>query len=310
MREFLVRLKNENAFLLYVWSLQQQKRGIKKLKELSDEEAIIELYKNYCGKTPNLENPSTFSEKLQWLKLHYRNSLQTVCADKFMVRDYLKQKGYGFMLSNVIQVIESIEELQTDNLPDTFVIKATHGSGWNLICTNKNKINWFWWKKIINTWLHNNIFWPGREWPYKDMKPRLIVEEFMKDASGKLMDFKFFCFNGAVKFIQANKGQDTLNHAQNFYDLDWNILPFGKDLKPRPDIEIPAPLQLKKMIRIAEDLSSDFPFVRVDFYEINGNIVFGELTFYPKSGLPDFIPLAYDQILGDMLQLPKTTIHD
>jgi len=308
MRAFLVSLKNKNPYLFYLWSLDQKRKGIKSLKTYSDKDAIIKLYKDYCGKTPNLDNPKTFSEKLQWMKLYYHNPLMTVCADKVEVRDYLIGEGYKNLLSNVIKVYDSISDFKIKELPDKFVVKATHGSGWNLICTSKNNINWFWWKKIMNIWLHNNIFWPGREWPYKSMKPRLIVEEFLTDSSGQLMDYKFFCFNGKVHFVQANKGRETKNHAQNFYDLDWNIQPFGKDLIPRPDISIKAPTKLKEMIAIAEDLVGEFPFVRVDFYEVNGKVIFGEMTFYPKSGLPDFTPIEYDAILGDLLVLPKPII--
>jgi hypothetical protein len=158
----------------------------------------------------------------------------------------------------------------------------------------------------MNIWLKNNIFWPGREWPYKNMIPRLMIEEFMTDQSGLLMDFKFFCFNGKPHFVQVNKGRDTSEHAQNFYDLNWVLLPFGKDLKPKPGVKISAPYNLKKMSSIAEDLASSFPFVRVDFYEVNQKIIFGEMTFYPKSGLPDFTPLEYDDKFGDLLQLPLT----
>ncbi len=305
MREQLIRLKNTNPFLLYLWSKNQQRKGKISLAKLSDKDAILKLYHDYCGRIPNLENPTSFSEKLQWLKLNYHNPLQTICADKFLVRDYLIKKGYKSILSKVILVANRVEDLNINTLPEKFVIKATHGSGWNLICTDKKKVNWFWWKKIMNVWLHNNIFWPGREWPYKNMKPRLLVEEFLTDKSGALMDYKFFCFNGKAKFIQANKGRDTPNHAQNFYDLDWNILPFGKDLKPRPDINIDAPSCLNQMIEIAQDLATEFPFVRVDFYEVNGKIIFGEMTFYPKSGLPDFTPLDYDLVLGSYFELPK-----
>jgi hypothetical protein len=304
IRNFLVKTKNSNPYLLYLWTANQKRKGIANLKEYTDKEAIVSLYKNYSGKVPNLENPKTFSEKMQWLKLHYHNPLMTVCADKFELRDYLVQKGYGNLLNGVIGTYDTIGQLNVSQLPSQFVLKATHGSGWNLICTEKSKINWWIWKKIMNVWLHNNIFWPGREWPYKNMKPRLIAEPFLKDESGQLMDFKFFCFNGKAHFVQANKGRDTTEHAQNFYNLDWEIMPFGKDLKPRPDITIAAPFQLKKMAAIAEDLAADFPFVRVDFYEVNKQIIFGEMTFYPKSGLPDFTPIEYDHILGDLLQLP------
>jgi hypothetical protein len=301
----LVHLKNSNSFLYYVWTVQQKKKGDIALQKYSDKEAVISLYQTYSGKVPDLENPKTFSEKQQWMKLNYHNPLMTTCADKYEVREFITQKGYGHLLNGVIGVYDSIDALDVAQLPDQFVVKATHGSGWNLVCTDKSKINWWIWKKIMNVWLHNNIFWSGREWPYKNMKPRLIAEPFLKDSSGQLMDYKLFCFSGKVHFIQANKGRGTANHAQNFYELDWKILPFGKNLKPRPDIDIPAPFNLNEMAAIAKDLAGDFPFVRVDFYEVNNKIIFGEMTFYPKSGLPDFTPPEYDGILGDLIILPK-----
>ncbi|UJF29143.1 hypothetical protein L0B70_09860 [Kaistella sp. 97-N-M2] len=304
LRNYLVGLKNRNAFLYYLWSKNQQQKGIENLKNVSDLEAIKKLFHSCAGKFPELEQPKTFSDKMQWLKLNYHNELTTVCADKYEVRKYLTEKGYSAILAEIIGVYTKVDAIPFQTLPQKFVIKATHGSGWNLICTDKSKINWFWWKKTFDIWLNSNIFWPGREWPYKNMPARILVEKFLTDKSGLLMDYKLFCFNGKVHFVQANKGRDTANHAQNFYDLDWQILPFGKDLKPRPDIDIEPPAQLSEMVRIAEDLAHDFPFVRVDFYEVEEKIVFGEMTFYPKSGLPDFTPPEYDQILGELLTLP------
>ena len=301
----LVHFKNTNPYLYYLWTLQQKKKGQQHLKQFSDKEAIVALYKNYAGKYPDLDNPQTFSEKQQWMKLNYHHPLLTTCADKYEVRAYLEAKGYAHLLNGVLGVYDAIDQLDIAQLPEQFVLKATHGSGWNLVCTDKSKINWWIWKKIMNVWLHNNIFWPGREWPYKNMKPRLIAEPFLKDVSGHLMDYKFFCFNGKAHFVQVNKGRGTADHAQNFYDMDWNILPFGKNLAPRPEVHIPAPFNLKEMAEIAVDLMGDLPFVRVDFYEVNKKIIFGEMTFYPKSGLPDFTPPEYDQILGDLLTLPQ-----
>ena len=303
IRENLTKLKNTKPFLLYIWSLYQLGKGKLNLLLLSDRVAIEKLYKRYAGRSPNLINPETFSEKLQWLKINYHNPTQTICADKFLVREYIFLKGFANILNRMISVVDSVDEIDIKALPSCFVIKATHGSGWNMICNDKSKVSWFWWKKIMKIWLKNNIFWPGREWPYKNMKPRLIIEEYLSDSTGLLIDYKFFCFNGKAKFIQANKGRDTPNHAQNFYDLNWNLLPFGKDLKPRPEIIIKPPACLLEMVNIAETLAVDFPFVRIDFYEVNGGIIFGEFTFYPKSGLPDFIPEEFDLIIGNYLSI-------
>lgn len=304
-RKYLVHLKNNNPYLLYIWLENHRKKGVQKMKALDDEEAIIELYQNYCGRRPDLDNPKDWGEKMQWLKLNYRNPLQTICSDKYAAREYVTEKGYAHILNDVLQVVDTVDQIDIDKLPGQFVVKATHGSGWNMVCTDKSKVSWFIWKKIFKSWLRNNIFWPGREWPYKDMPHRIVFEKFLKDESGALMDYKFFCFDGEPHFVQANKGRDTAQHAQNFYDLDWNILPFGKDLMPLPEVSIPKPSLLTHMITVARDLAGDFPYVRVDLYQTDGKIIFGELTFYPKSGLPDFVPAEYNRIIGDKLKLKK-----
>ena len=307
-RNLLVSIKNKNPWLLYFWSEYQRYIGIIHLKKWNDFEAVNSLYENFSGKKLELHSPNSFSEKQQWLKLYYHNPLMTKCADKIEARYYVTEKGYSDILNDVLAIYNKIEDFNIFDLPDQFVLKASHGSGWNLIVKEKTNINWFIWKKIMNSWLSNNIFWPGREWPYKNMYPRIVCERYLEDDSGQLMDYKFFCFNGKVEFIQANKGRDTTNHAQNFYDVDWRILPFGKDLVPRPDITIPRPMCIERMIEISTNLAADFPFVRVDLYEVKGRVIFGEMTFFPKSGLPDFIPIEYDSIIGDLLTLPDVLI--
>lgn len=304
IREKLVSLKNNNPWLYYVWLENHKRKGIRNLKELTDIEAIAKLYQNYCGVSPNIDSPKDWGEKMQWLKLNYHNPLQTLCSHKFEVRKYIIGKGFGHTLNEVILNLKDVNSLRVENLPNQFVAKASHGSGWNLICRDKSQINWFIWKKIFKNWLTNNIFWEGREWPYRNMEPSIVFEKYLEDESGALMDYKFFCFDGEVHFVQANKGRGTERHAQNFYDLEWNILPFGKDLVPLPDVDIPKPKLFDEMITMAKELSGDFPFVRVDLYETNKRIIFGELTFYPKSGLPDYTPSEYNSTIGDLLNLP------
>lgn len=305
MRNYIVNLKNKQPWLLLIWHKLLVLKGKINLKKYNDLEGVNNLFFNYCGRYPNLENPKTFSDKQQWMKLNYKNPLMTICADKYAVREYLKEKGYESILSNVIGYYKTVEEINIDNLPNEFVLKASHGSGWNLIVKDKTDIAWRPWKLIMDCWLQNDIYWPGREWPYKEMPKSIICEELMTDSSGELMDYKFHCFNGVPKYIQANKGRSSKRHAQNFYDLNWKILPFGKDLIPLPDVEIDKPHCLSKMLLIAEDLAQNFPFVRVDLYEVNKEIIFGELTFFPKSGLPDFVPAEYDSIIGGYLTLPN-----
>ena len=300
----MTNLKNDNLLLFYIWTEFVRFRGIIELKKNNDFEAINRLYFSKAGKYPNLENPTLFSEKMQWLKLNYFNPKMEIAADKFKVREYLKQKGYEDLLNEVVAVYERVSEINIEKLPNKFVLKASHGSGWNLIVQDKDKINWYIWRLILKSWLKHNIFWNGREWVYKNIKPRLVCEKYLEDESGTLMDYKIHCFNGKPKFIQANNGRGQKVHAQNFYNLSWDLLPFGKDLTPLPEIEIPSPYNLNKMLTIATNLAADFPYVRVDFYEVNKKIIFGELTFFPASGMPDFKPEEYDEIIGKMLTLP------
>lgn len=301
----LVHLKNNSPWLYLIWFKQLQIRGKWQIKHFSDREAIQRLYYKKGGRFPDIEHPVLFSEKLQWMKLYYRNPLMKICADKYEIRSYLEKRGYGYLLNELIAVYNSEKDINPKELPNQFVLKATHASGWNLICKNKDEINWFIWKKILREWLKHDIFWNGREWHYKEIAPRLICEKYLQDKSGGLIDYKFYCFNGKPAFVQANNGRGQLVHAQNFYNLEWKILPFGKDLTPRPEINIPKPTQLNEMISISKDLSSPFPYVRVDFYEVEGKIIFGEMTFFPASGLPDFKPSNYDKIIGSMLNLPN-----
>ena len=306
LREILTRLKNNNLLLYYIWTELVRLKGKKALKKYTDLEAVTNMYFTYCGRYPNLKNPILFSEKMQWLKLYYHNPVMPVVADKYEVRAYLKERGYAYLLNKLIQVYDNVDAINLDELPNKFVLKATHGSGWNLIVKDKKNTNWFLWKRILKSWLKHNIFWNGREWVYKNIKPRLVCEQYLEDESGALMDYKFHCFHGKPTFIQANNGRGQKVHAQNFYDLNWELAPFGKDLTPLPHIKIPKPHCFGEMLKIASDLASEFLYVRVDFYEVNQKIIFGELTFFPASGMPDFKPPEYDKVWGKLLTLPKT----
>ena len=152
----------------------------------------------------------------------------------------------------------------------------------------------------MKSWLKQDIYWSGREWVYKNLKKRLIVEEYLEDASGGLQDYKFFCFNGKPQFMQLEVGRYTSNNTRNFYDMDWNLLPFGKELEHNKDIVVEKPEKFEQMKEIAQKLCAPFSFVRVDLYQVNGKVYFGELTFFPAGGAPDFKPIEYDKIVGDM----------
>lgn len=272
----------------------------------SDEKAIIKYYKKKSGgMTVDLNDPKTFSEKQQWYKLNRHSELMEQCADKYTVRQYIKDCGYGHLLNDLLGVYDSVDQIDLDKLPEKFVLKATHGSGFNLIVKEKGAVNWRRQKKMMRSWMRQDIYWSGREWVYKNLAHRIIAEKYLEDSSGGLLDYKFFCFNGKPSFMQLEVGRYTKDNTRNFYDTEWNLLPFGKDLPHNPDIHIEKPENFEEMKKIAEKLSKPFQFVRVDLYQVQGKVYFGELTFFPAGGAPDFIPGEYDGIIGEMWDITK-----
>lgn len=302
---YLTNLKEHNPYLKYLWLLSLDLRERIELRKYSDVECINRLYYKYVHTLPNYQNPVGFGEKMQWMKLHYRNELMPIVGDKFTVRDYLTQRGYGHLLNELIACYETIDEFNPEQLPNKFVLKASHSSGWNLIVKDKDAIDWKIWKKHLKFWLSHGIAWNGREWHYGEMTPRIICEKYLEDRSGGLMDYKFFCFNGEPRFLQVNVDRGLPSATQNYYDLNWELLPFGKSQPHNPNIRIEKPSMFEQMIELAKALSAPFPFVRVDLYEANQKVYFGEFTFFPCSGMPDFIPLSYDKIVGAMLTIPQ-----
>lgn len=301
----LAHIKDNNAWLRLWWLKRLAKRAVRERATMSDLDCINKLYHGYCGTYPNLERPVLFSEKQQWLKLHYRNELMPIVGDKYAVRAYLEEKGYGHLLNELIAVYDRVEDFDPSALPNKFVLKASHASGWNLVVKDRHKMHWSVWRKHMKYWLTHDIEWNGREWHYAQMTPRIVCERYLEDASGGLMDYKFYCFNGEPKFVQVNMGRGDLGSVQNYYDFNWKLLPFGKSQPHTPDAHIERPPHLEQMIEVARDLAQPFPYVRMDFYEAEGRIYFGEFTFFPCSGMPDFIPAKWDAIVGEMLTLPK-----
>lgn len=305
VRTILTRMKEDNPYLKYIWLMYMAYRSKNERKKYDDLACINRLYFGYSGRFPDLDNPSLFSEKMQWMKLHYRNELMPIVGDKYSVRKYLEDKGYGYLLNDLITVYEDLNQFDPDNLPSQFVLKASHASGWNLIVKDKSKISWPIWRKHMQYWLTHDIEWNGREWHYAQMKPRIVCEKYLEDESGSLMDYKFYCFDGEPRFLQVNVGRGTTHSTQNYYDLEWNLLPFGKSQPHNPSLHVEKPACFEEMARLARELTKPFPYVRFDLYEAQGRIYFGEFTFFPCSGMPDFIPSEYDKIVGDMLTLPK-----
>lgn len=255
----------------------------------------------------HLENPKTFNEKLQWLKIYDRNPKYTNLVDKYSVKKIVAEKIGEEYIIPTLGVWNSFAEINFDNLPNQFVLKCTHDSGGLVVCRDKSKFDFNLAKKKIDSCLKKNFYWYGREWPYKNIEPRIIAEKYMEDgASRELKDYKFYCFNGEPRFLYVSEGLE--NHATariSFIDLDWEFAPFHRTDYFQFE-ELPAkPKHFDEMIIIAKQLSQNIPFVRVDLYEINEKVFFGELTFTPCSGLMLFTPPEWDKTIGDYLEIPQ-----
>ena len=270
-----------------------------------DDETYLKLkYKACLGKVLHLDNPQTFNEKLQWLKLYDRKPEYTTMVDKYAVKKYVADIIGEEYIIPTLGVWYHFDEIDFDKLPNHFVLKCTHDSGGIVICKDKNKLDLKSAKKKIEKCLKRNYYWSSREWPYKDVKPRIIAEPYMEDSKAhELIDYKFMCFNGKVKcsFTCSERfSKDGLKVT--FFDKDWNIMPFERHY-PASKNPPKKPINYDKMIQFSEQLSQGISFVRVDFYEINGQLFFGELTFYPGSGFEEFTPEEWDYKLGDFLKL-------
>jgi len=284
----------------------QLKKTVRKIINLLPDKLYLELmFYHRMKKTLNLKNPVSFNEKIQWLKLYDRKFEYVNLTDKYEMRKYIGKKIGNKYLIPLIGVYNTFEEIDFKKLPNQFVLKPNHTSGDIYICRDKSKIIYSKLEKEVNKWLKRNYFWVNREWSYKNIKPRIICEQYMVDESGtELKDYKFMCFNGEAKcsFVCLNRySQKGLN--VDFYDMDWKPMPFERHYSSS-GTTIPKPKNFNKMVTFTEKLSKDIPFVRVDFYETNGQLYFGELTFHPGSGFEEFTPESYDYLLGSWLELP------
>jgi len=251
----------------------------------------------------NLENPKTFSEKMQWIKVYGNLERRAIYTDKYEVRKFVKEKIGEQYVVPLIGMYENVDDIDFESLPKSFAMKATHGSGWNIIVRDKSVIDWNAVKKEIMGWVRSNYYEVAGERNYKPLKGRIVVEEFLQDPSGDLKDFKFFCFHGKPMYIQVD-GDRFRGHRRDIYDLHWNRLPVQihfKNLREAAE----KPNRLDEMIQIAALLSERMAFVRVDLYFTNNRIYFGELTFVPGIGLERFNPVKFDEVFGKSIDLSK-----
>lgn len=261
-------------------------------------------FEKRVGYKLDLENPITFNAKMQWLKIYNRKSEYTGMVDKYAVKEYVADRIGSEFVIPTLGVWDRFDEIDFAKLPGQFVLKCTHDSGSVVIVDGKSAFHIREAEERISRALRINYFWAGREWPYKNVPRRIIAEKYMADSS-KMVDYKFMCFGGKVKSIFTCTERF---HAEGlkvtFFDTKWKRMPFERHY-PASTREIPKPENLLLMIELAEKLSTGIPFVRVDFYEIEGRVYFGEMTFFPGGGMEEFAPSEWDRTLGEWIELPK-----
>lgn len=307
----LRRLSSSNKLFLTVYK-NMSKIKCFLMRGIDDEEFLKRKFKENTGKELDLRNPKTFNEKLQWLKLYYHKPEFTIMADKLGVRDFVKEKlGNEILLTELYGVYSSFDEIDFNLLPNQFVLKCTHDCGSIVICKDKSKLDMSKARRILEGGLKHNYFYVGREWPYKNIKPRIIAEEYLKDDSKDNLEnfipvlnaWKIFCFDGEPKLLcyTTDKPPDI---RQNYFNINFEPVDLSIGFKTS-DVPITKPINFDKMLYFASILSKNMPFIRVDLYNISGRIYFNELTFYNWGGIAKYEPFQWDLMMGDWLKLPE-----
>lgn len=306
--KFLRRLKSalKTNPVIFYYSLKTRKFCVRFLQVLLGDKKLLELrYRIAFGKKLNLKAPKTMNEKIQWLKLYDRKDLYTILVDKYAVRDWLAQRFGEQYLIPLLFTTSDWREITPANLPDIpCIIKSNGGSGSYCICRDKNAINWKWLRKNCELWLNTNYYYVSQEWPHKNLKPRLIVEKLLLNNQGKIPnDYKLQFFNGKLEFIYCSIDREGGNF-RNVYSPEWKALNFSwgaHDEKRGPEINPPE--SFNKMVEIGSKIARLLRYVRVDFYDVDGRLYYGEVTLHHGSGYNHFTPESYDLYYGSKLDL-------
>lgn len=267
---------------------------------LSDRLYLKLIFRAKMGRKLNINTPVTYNEKIQWLKLHDRKPVYTRYVDKYAVRSYIKEMIGEEYLIPLLGVYHHTKEIPWDTLPDKFVLKCTHGSGFNIICENKGTFDKQDAIRKLNKWMKKNWYWTGREWPYKNVKPRIICETFLSVDDHPPDDLKVMCFNGKAKLIRVHMNKYS-NHKVSFYDTEWKKT--NVEVSPTSDKPYAKPAQLDTMIQLSEKLAADMKLVRIDWYIVHNTLYFGEITLYDGSGFKPFDDYRNDLLLGSWINL-------
>ena len=280
------------------------------LNWLSDEKYLKYRFRICVGNALNIDNPLSFNEKLQWLKLNDRKPIYTMFVDKYEVKKYVARTIGKEYIIPTYGVWEHFDDIDFDSLPRQFVLKCTHDSGGIIIVRNKQDFNRKAAKRKIERCLRKNFYYVGREWPYKNVKPRIIAEKYMEEKNqSQIYDYKIFNFDGEPKIIQVDYDRFK-SHKRNLYNTNWDYIKAAIEFPTDENRVINKPQSLNEMLVLARKLSKKIPHVRTDFYEIDGHVYFGELTLYHGSGFERFTPESFGVELGKMLKLPNENTYD
>lgn len=275
---------------------------------LSEEKGLKLTYFIITGKRLNLKNPTTFNEKIQWLKLNWKSNLVVKCTDKYAVREYIENKGLSEILNELYFVFDSADNIKWNELPDSFALKTNNGCKTVIITKNKDELDETEVKNRMKEWLEMDFGLVSIEPHYSQIKPKIICEKYIENDQGEFpIDYKFFCFNGKPLFLVViDERDDNNNYKRYFLDSNWKIIDLEKKKNKLTDFKIPEkPETFDKMLEYARILSADFPFVRVDLYEVNKNVIFGELTFTPVSGMATYFTDEAQLEIGNLIKLPE-----
>lgn len=277
--------------------------GHGKLNWMSDKSYLKKMYKIRMGKRLDLMHPVTLNEKLQWIKLYDRKPEYSLMVDKAEVKQVVsKLIGERYVIKS-LGVWDSFEEIDFDSLPNQFVLKTTHDSGGVVVCRDKALFNKDAAREKLNKSLARNYFWRTREWPYKDIKPRILAEEYMEDAGNKnLPVFKIFCFEGNPTVIQVIQNDKTTEESIDYFNTEWELLDLRQNF-PNSVNHMQKPHKLDEMLALASKLSKGHHFLRIDLYEINGSVFFSEFTFFTDAGFEPYHPEHWDYDFGEMIQI-------
>ena len=269
---------------------------------ISDDKYLLLMYRIKMGRSLNLKNPQAFTEKIQWLKLNWRSDLLTRCSDKYEARKFVEERIGPELLKKLYGVYDKIGDIDINRLPDAFVLKVNHGCKQNIFCKNKSEIDWNHSFSLLDQYLKANTYYPHREWAYKNILPRIICEEHLTHNGQTLYEYGFYCYGGTPRLVEINE-YTAEGQRVNMFDLNLNLLENRYSSPPLP-VPVTVPPQFDRMIEYATILAEGFPFVRVDLQYANNRIYFGEMTFYPLSGLCKISPPSFDYFLGSYLELP------